>query len=673
MEEHGTSADCNLDSTLGDSTIPQATVGKEHHQIISSNAVFDDLTKPSLPTHSWWKRLIWVDKDVYNSIVEVGEVSSQHPVKELFLRAPNQTEKRFKLLINDLGPSLLLTFLPIEQPVKDTILIEQAFESTEFRTGDSYFRFYAKAFCQSLQMDYAIIARLKEDGAHLKAETITFYNTKAGFLPNMDYELTDTPCWLPYKNPVPTHIPQGLQQAFPKDLDLVKMGAVSYLGLPILDENSKAIGHLALLSSSPTKKPTYLEEMFLKIFAARSNAEFQRSDIESQLHSALEKAEDANQSKTRFLANMSHEFRSPLNAILGYSQLLDKNSNLGDNEHQQVASIARNGRHLLSLINDILDMSRIELDHITPHPHSFTLSRLHEDIETMFRPETLTTESELLFEISEDLPQTIFADEDKLRQILTNLMSNAIKYGDGSQIQYRAEKKKSDPNSTELLAFTVFNTGPSISDEDKLRLFLPFERGTKQSLTPIDGTGLGLSIARSFAHAMDGELVVDNQSTTGTSFILTIPLVEGTIAARNNNAPIARKEKLTPTGTVLIVDDNEASRDIVRQILEDTGLSIIEATDGIEGLEACLKEHPDLVLMDVRMPRMSGLEASERIRDKLKENCPPIIGLTGDLLDVKGSPAKHEIFDLVIGKPFDFNTLLLSVNNMLEKSRPSSS
>lgn len=650
------------------STIPLLIVSRTDHQVLQANAQGKELLNSS--DAEWWNRLDLVHEESKELLEEEIRSQFHRTVEQISLVMNCGLQGSFRLTVADLGENYLLTFLPLEPNRVDTTLMEETFRGTELRAGESYFHHCAEAFCKSFGMDCSIIARLDEGSAEssgeMVARTVSYFHSEEGFMSPITYPLLDTPCWLPYNTGEPHCIPCSVQSLFPLDLDLVKMNIESYLGVPILDEDGKVFGHLALLSSKPISEPTQMERMFLKIFAARSGAEFRRSDTEKQLRAEKLKAEEANRAKTMFLANMSHELRSPLNAVLGFAQLLKENEILDPESQLQAENIYRNGRHLLSLINDLLDMSRIELGQVEVFQEAVVLADIHQDIRAMF---SFNTSEEFQFEveIASDLPAIIRTDHSKVRQILTNLISNALKYAGQGTVTYRVEKKEEPSEKKAQLIFSIIDQGQGISPKLQESIFDPFDRGSFSEFSEFNGTGLGLSIARRFARAMGGEVGIESELGQGSTFTLTLPYDTQASSEQipQNDSP----ERTLPhhQGTILAVDDNEASREIVRKVLERAGHRVIEAEDGLKGFEACLRERPDLVLMDVRMPNMSGLEAAHEIRGTLQSESPPIIGLTGDMLDVKGTPRDHEVFDLVIGKPFEFQILTGSVARMLSQ------
>ncbi|MFC0016601.1 hybrid sensor histidine kinase/response regulator [Roseibacillus persicicus] len=649
------------------SPIPQALVDKKTHRVIECSEAFRAFLSNNDCEAEWWDRLVWGHEECYRLIQEQGRNEDLRIIESLTLTLECGSKQSFQLAVTDLDDLRLLTFTARNYTENDTDLLEQAFQGTEFRVGRSYFRYCTEAFCKTFGMDYGLIARLDDSGKEPMAHSISFYNSRDGYIQNIRYSLLNTPCILPYQKPGVSFVPDNLQKVFPMDLDLIAMEAQSYIGLPILDENGKAIGHLALLHSKPIPEPTHTEKMFLKIFAARSGAELQRQRVEEELRRSQKKAEEGNQAKTRFLANMSHELRSPLNAVLGYSQLLGQSTALSETDRGRVENINRNGRHLLALINDVLDMSRIELKHLDIENSPVRLADIHQDVQALIFPPSNDSETTFLTSFAPDLPDTVLTDGAKVRQILTNLVTNSIKYGNGSEIKFQVSIDSNDDPQLSTLHFTVSDEGPGIPKKVHERLFYPFERGKHRLNSNIDGTGLGLSIARRLARAMGGDITLVSEEGQGSAFTLSLPVAIATEETPLVSCPTRSLEKTSLQGCVLVVDDNDASRDIVRQVLEREGLSVIEACDGEEGVATCLREHPDLVLMDVRMPKLTGLEASTQIKEALKMDSPVIIGLTGDLLNVKGTPQKHEVFDLVIGKPFEFTTLVKLVTNALQE------
>ncbi|MBI3159433.1 MAG: response regulator [Chloroflexi bacterium] len=332
-----------------------------------------------------------------------------------------------------------------------------------------------------------------------------------------------------------------------------------------------------------------------------------------QLVGAKNAAEMANRSKSIFLANMSHELRTPLNAIIGFAQLLSNNTGLPAEPRQQVQIINRSGEHLLNLINDVLEMSKIEAGRATLQLHVFDLHRLLEDILSMFSLRLQDKGLELIAEIADDLPRFIRSDESKLRQILINLVNNAIKFTEQGEISIRVACEEDDRT---VLRFEVEDTGAGMSKEEMTTLFEPFIQtptGEQQS----EGTGLGLTISREYVQLMGGNITVRSEPGKGSLFRFDIHVEMSEEQPERISAPTRRVVSLAPNQPryrILIVEDKEENRLLLRQLLEPLGFEVREAADGQQGVAVWQEWQPHLIWMDIRMPVMDGYAAMQAIR-----------------------------------------------------------
>ncbi len=361
----------------------------------------------------------------------------------------------------------------------------------------------------------------------------------------------------------------------------------------------------------------------------------------------------ANRAKSVFLANMSHEIRTPMNAILGFSQLMLRDQDLTPRQSQYLGTINRSGEHLLALINDVLEMSKIEAGRTTLNPSAFDLPVLLKDLEMMFR--VRTDEKRLAFSVDTDgdVPRIIVTDINKLRQVFINLLGNAVKFTERGGIGLRVRVDR-DGAAEPRLEVDVEDTGPGISADDQGKLFRHFEQ-TKTGQQAGTGTGLGLAISREFVRLMGGDITVRSEVGKGSVFVIHLPLREGeSQAVQANDAPrrVLRLESGQAPRRVLIADDVEDNRQLLVQLLAPVGFEVKLANNGAEAVQAFEQWRPHMILMDFRMPVMDGHEAIRRIRDMAGGNEIKIIAVTASAMDENRQELLRIGADDFIGKPF---------------------
>lgn len=377
---------------------------------------------------------------------------------------------------------------------------------------------------------------------------------------------------------------------------------------------------LVALSGSALASTGY---QVLKLQQQRSEIARQKQKIEQEKI----KAEVASQAKSEFLAKMSHELRTPLNAILGFTQIMSRSSELSEEHQEYIDIINRSGEHLLELINDILDLSKIESGMMSLNESSFDLYNLLDNLEELSELKAKNKNLQLLFDISPDIPQYIKADKKKLRICLINLLSNAIKFtevgtvtlrvgminGQGDQVNTK-EPISESPNS---LIFEVEDTGAGIAPDEIDYLFKDFVQ-TQTGKNSSEGTGLGLSITRSFVQLMGGEITVRSVINVGTVFQFDINLTLGDSSAiiSQTSQQVISLEPGQPVYRILVVDDVLENRVPLVKILEAVGFKVQEASNGKEAITVWESWQPQLIWMDLRMPVMDGLEATKEIRAK---------------------------------------------------------
>jgi len=385
-----------------------------------------------------------------------------------------------------------------------------------------------------------------------------------------------------------------------------------------------------------------------------------------ELETAAAEAEAANRAKSTFLSTMSHEIRTPLNAILGYAQLMSRDPTLGMEAKTNLKIIGRSGEHLLALINDVLDMSKIEADRVELNSVTFNLPRLLDHLAVMFR---LRAEAKALrFETLVDGESVVYvvADEAKISQVLINLLGNAIKFTKRGQIKLHATLGQRSANGL-WLSVRVEDTGSGITDEEQKKLFEPFSQ-TKGGLNAREGTGLGLAISRRYARLMGGDVTVTSNPGSGSIFQLEIPIERGNArGAIRRSVPrrVIRIRAGTLLPRILVVDDQIESRDWLMKLLTSIGFSVRGAENGEAAIRNWQEWNPRLILMDVHMPVMDGLEATRIIKADPRGKETAIVTLTASAMDDDLRTISQSAADDFLAKPCREDELLEKMGALL--------
>ena len=401
-----------------------------------------------------------------------------------------------------------------------------------------------------------------------------------------------------------------------------------------------------------TKYRHHLEELVTQRTEELSRTLQDLQVAQKELIGAKDKAEAANRAKSQFLANMSHELRTPMNAILGFSQLMSRQSGTTPKQQENLSIINRSGEHLLTLINNVLDMSKIEAGRIILNPTEFDLHQLLNSLIEMLRLKAQSKGLSLILHYSPDLPRYIETDESKLRQVLINLLNNAIKFTKQGTIAVRVKVRDKEDNCY-TLQFEVEDSGVGIAAEELPDVFAAFVQ-SESGRQSQQGTGLGLPISRQFVRLMGGEMTVRSVVGQGSVFSFDMQAKEA--------QPIAVKESTrrrvrglanpSPHYRLLVVDDLAENRQLLVELLSLIGFEMREAVNGQEAVEIWQEWQPDLIFMDIRMPVMDGYEATKRIVEADTEQKSIIIAFTASAFDEEKSKILQAGCHDFMRKPF---------------------
>jgi signal transduction histidine kinase/DNA-binding NarL/FixJ family response regulator len=465
------------------------------------------------------------------------------------------------------------------------------------------------------------------------------------------------------KNRLNAPRPETLPPGFAQLNELPGVARVqSRISVPVVQDN-RAVGILCFHSLVAERH--WLEEDLglLGLLGEIIGNALARADAEDAIQRARQIAEAANRAKTEFLASMSHELRTPLNGILGYAQLLRLGGSLKDADAESVAAIERNGEHLLKLINDILDLAKIEAERFEIEATDFSLTGLLTEVADVARIHAHQSGLEFRNEIDAQLPARVIADARRLRQVLLNLLGNAVKFTHSGSVTLRVSSAPHDGGA--ILRFEVEDTGRGIAPDDLQGIFEPF-RQVRDPTHPAEGTGLGLAISRKLIDLMGGTLHVRSELDVGSVFAFELDVATNDSVAADALPATARAIGYRGARrTALVVDDMRDNRRVLESFLSSIGFDVQVATDGTEAVAAAADHRPDIVFMDLVMPKLNGFDATRAIRAQPDGASVPMVAVSADAFDQTRQRSDAAGFDAFITKPLRFDSVLAVIEQLL--------
>jgi len=527
---------------------------------------------------------------------------------------------------------------------------------TSQKEGIEYFNAMVLALCHTMDADYAHIGILQPDRQHIKTIALS---DKSQILPAIEYKIHGTPCET-VVNKLTACYQKDVTLLFPREKLLQDMHVEGYIGVPLYYKSGEPLGLMVCLFTKPIVD-TVITESIIKLFTDRAVNEYERFKEKVQLKVALEKAEESDRLKSLFLQNMSHEIRTPMNAIIGFAELLSPNFNNKPKITQFTQIIQRRSKDLLNLINDILDLSRIESGKQTLNLETCDINKLFYELDEMFliyKKKKNKSAIKLSFHYIDLQNSIIITDSGKLRQILVNLINNAIKFTEKGKVDVGC----SIISDTEI-EFYVEDTGIGIHEEKQHLIFERFMQVGNPSGYTLGGTGLGLPIVKGLVELLGGQIEVESKVGEGSQFVFSIKyqLAQGIIVAENSGE--AAGSSLFKNKSLLLVEDDLFSATFIMELLSEFGFIMHHEVAGPNAVQYVQNNHVDIVLLDIRIPELDGYGVARELKRQFPEI--KIIAQTACAMAEDRNKAIEAGCDDYISKPVEKKLLMQAIQLQL--------